>query len=67
EKSGEFFGFWGLFAKLAAITGIFSFGTIANISGSRPMAVLMTTIFFFTGLILLSFVREPHNPESQEN
>jgi len=51
-RSGEFFGYWGFFAKLAAMIGTFSFGWMVTHSGYRS-AILFNGGFFLVGLILL--------------
>ena len=57
SKSAEFFGFWGLFGKLAAIFGLLSLGVLQVRLGLQP-AILLCSLFFFVALILTLFVRE---------
>jgi len=58
-RSGEFFGFWGLAGKLAAVVGPLVFGLVAELL-SLPMAALANALFFVLGLvILLAFVPWP--------
>jgi UMF1 family MFS transporter len=57
DRAGEFFGLWGLFGKLGAIIGPFTFGILASLFGLR-IAVLSLGLFFLTGLILMRFVDE---------
>lgn len=45
EKSGEFFGFWGLSGKLAAIFGLLMFGFLQYHLGLRT-AILLCAVFF---------------------
>lgn len=58
EKSGEFFGFWGLAGKGAYMLGPFIFGLISTSTGSQRVAILSTALFFIAGLIGMAFVDE---------
>jgi UMF1 family MFS transporter len=58
EKSGEFFGFWGLSGKSAYMLGPFLFGLMSTASGSQRVAMLSTIVFFIAGLVGMSFVDE---------
>ncbi|MCF6299429.1 MAG: MFS transporter [Thiomicrorhabdus sp.] len=59
ERSGEFFGLWGLATKLAAIIGPLSYGFVTFATqGNHRLALLSTTLFFIIGLILLYRVNE---------
>lgn len=51
-KSGEFFGYWGFFTKLAAVVGPPVFGLMATGFGYR-VAILADAAFFLAGLIVL--------------
>jgi len=57
SKSAEFFGFWGLFGKLAAIFGLLSLGVLQVRLGLQS-AILLCAVFFLTALVLTLFVRE---------
>lgn len=50
DKAAEFFGFWGLAAKLAAVTGILSLGVMQSIIG------LHAAILFCIALFVLAVV-----------
>jgi UMF1 family MFS transporter len=63
EKSGEFFGFWGLAGKGAYMVGPFLFGLISTASGSQRVAMLSTIVFFIAGLIGMAFVNEGRGHE----
>jgi UMF1 family MFS transporter len=52
ERSGEFFGFWGFFTKLAGVIGQPVFGGIAAAFGFRT-AIFCNTGFFIIGLLIL--------------
>ena len=58
SKSAEFFGFWGLFGKLAAIFGLLSLGVLQVRLGLQA-AILLCSLFFLAALVLTLFVREP--------
>jgi MFS transporter, UMF1 family len=66
EKSGEFFGFWGLAGKGAYMVGPFLFGLISTASGSQRVAMLSTIVFFVAGLIGMAFVNERRGHEEAE-
>ena len=51
-KSGEFFGYWGFFSKLAGVVGQPVFGLFAAWLGFRA-AILANAVFFLIGLIIL--------------
>ena len=56
ERAAEFFGFWGVFGKLAAVVGPLFMGVLADVFDLR-VAVLSTLVFFIGGLIVLRGVR----------
>src|SRR4029077_2091990 len=58
EKSGEFFGFWGLSGKGAYMLGPFVFGLISSAAHSQRLAMLSTAAFFVLGLVGMAFVDE---------
>ena len=51
-RSGEFFGYWGFFSKLAGVVGQPIFGGVAWLFGFRA-AILVNAGFFLVGLIIL--------------
>lgn len=55
-RSAEFFGFWGVFGKFAAIAGPMVMGVTADVLGLR-IAVLSTLVFFAGGLAVLQTVK----------
>ena len=57
SKSAEFFGFWGLFGKLAAIFGLLSLGLLQVRLGLQS-AILLCSLFFVAALVVTLFVRE---------
>lgn len=56
EKSGEFFGFWGLAGKGAYMVGPAVFGVISSVTGSQRLAILATGLFFVLGLAGMALV-----------
>lgn len=63
ERAAEFFGFWGIFGKLAAIVGPVALGVLADQLGLRQ-AILFTLVFFVGGLVILRTVRLPASSPS---
>jgi len=58
ERAAEFFGFWGVFGKFAAIVGPLFMGVLADVFDLR-VAVASTLVFFVAGLFVLRTVRMP--------
>jgi len=58
EKSGEFFGFWGLFWKLSTAIGPLVFGLLSSGTGDQRIAILATGMFFLAGFVGLFFIDE---------
>ena len=59
-KSGEYFGYWGFFTKLAAVVGPPVFGLVATFSDKKiagmpgeRIAILVNAGFFIAGLLVL--------------
>jgi UMF1 family MFS transporter len=67
EKSGEFFGFWGLAGKGAYMLGPLIFGAISSTTGSQRLAMLSTGLFFIVGLIGMAFIDERRGHEEAES
>lgn len=59
EKTAEFFGFFAISSKFAAILGPLTFGLCADLTGSTRYAVLPLAIFFAVGGALLTRVPVP--------
>ena len=55
-KNAEFFGFYAISGKFAAILGPLVFATIADFTGSTRLAILALCAFFLLGLLLLAGV-----------
>ncbi|WP_372442970.1 MFS transporter [Pseudogracilibacillus auburnensis] len=59
EKANEFFGFYNIFGRFAAITGPVLLGLTAQITGHSKYGVFSLIILFIVGIIVLSRVPEP--------
>jgi UMF1 family MFS transporter len=58
DKSGEFFGLWGLAGKASYAVGPALFGWVSTVSGSQRTAVWVNGIFFVAGLAGLFLIDE---------
>jgi UMF1 family MFS transporter len=56
HKSGEFFGFYSIFSRFAAILGPFLFGVVALGTGNSRNAIGFLIVFFVVGAFLLGLV-----------
>ena len=56
DKSGEFFGFYNMLGKFAAVLGPFMIGVVALISGSNRYSILSLIILFAAGALILTRV-----------
>lgn len=61
EKSAEFFGFYNVFGKFAAITGPFLMGVVGRSTGDTRWGVLSIVVLFVIGALLLSRVQDTQN------
>lgn len=59
ENSNEFFGFYNIFGKFAAILGPLLVAVTSQVTGNSSMGVFSLVILFIIGLIILSRVPEP--------
>ncbi len=57
EKSAEFFGFYNVFGKFAAITGPFLMGMVSRLSGDSRWGVLSLLLLFLLGAFFLRQVQ----------
>jgi len=64
DKSAEFFGFYNMLGKFAAVAGPLMMGWIAVATDSHRLAVLSLLILFAAGAVLLWFVDEGHEKVS---
>ena len=58
EKSAEFFGFYNVFGKFAAIGGPFIMGFVTSVTGQSRWGILSIIILFFIGAFLLTKVEK---------
>lgn len=65
ERSAEFFGFYNVFGKFAAISGPLMMGLIARVTGDSRWGVLSILLLFAIGGLILSMVKETE-PAGQE-
>jgi UMF1 family MFS transporter len=61
-RSGEFFGFYNMLGKFAAILGPVTVGWVAVASGSARLSILSIAVFFILGAILLARVKTASPP-----
>jgi UMF1 family MFS transporter len=64
-KAGEFFGFWGLAGKLAAIAGLLSFGLLQTQRGLRG-AIPLCALLFGAALLVSIGVNERRSRETAD-
>ena len=58
EHANEFFGFYNIFGKFAAIMGPFLVAIITQITGQTRNGILSLIVLFFIGFICLTRVNE---------
>ncbi len=58
EASAEFYGFYTVFSKFAAMWGPWLFAIVKQATGSSRTAIISLIVLFVAGLILLVFVDE---------
>ncbi len=59
ERSGEFFGLWGVATRLASILGPVTYGAVTwATGGNHRLAILATGVFFLAAIACLAFVNE---------
>ncbi len=56
EKSAEFFGFYNMLGKFAAVVGPVMVGWVGALSGNPRIGILTLLLLFFVGALLLSRV-----------
>ncbi|EGA88786.1 putative efflux transporter [Planococcus donghaensis MPA1U2] len=64
ENSNEFFGFYNIFGKFAAILGPLLVAVTSQVTGKSNMGVFSLVVLFVIGLVVLSRVPEPKPHES---
>ena len=63
DASGQFFGFYNMLGKFAAVLGPLVVGFTAWLTGNPRLALFTLIFFFVAGAILLSRVKESPVPE----
>ncbi len=58
EKSAEFFGFYNVFGKFAAISGPLLMGVVGRMTGETRWGILSILVLFVIGSVLLSGVKD---------
>ena len=58
ERANEYFGFFDIFGKYAAILGTFLVGTFTAISGNSSLGVMSIAILFVIGFVMMLKVPE---------
>ncbi len=53
DKAAEFFGFYNMLGKFAAVAGPFLMGVVGVLTGSPRIAILSLLVFFVLGALLL--------------
>ncbi len=67
EKSGEFFGFWGMAAKTAYAMGALLFGVISSSTGSQRIAMVSMGVLFTIGLVGMFSIDEGRGRAAAES
>lgn len=62
ERSGEYFGFYNMLAKFAAVLGPAAMGIVAVTTDNQRLSILVLILFFVVGAWLLSRVRDVELP-----
>ncbi len=60
-QAGQFFGFYNMLGKFAAVLGPLVVGVVAASTGNPRLSILALIAFFVIGMVLLSRVREPRS------
>ncbi|UOQ43535.1 MFS transporter [Halobacillus salinarum] len=56
DRHAEFYGFYGISSKFAAMFGPFAFAIVGQLTGSSRYGILSLVVFFVAGILLLYFV-----------
>ena len=59
HRSGEFFGFFGVFEKFSGLLGPLLFALVVQLGGTSRLAILSVIVFFVVGIALLRRVDVP--------
>ena len=64
EKNAEFFGFYNVVGKAAAVFGPVMMGTITHLTGNPRLGILSVALLFFAGMFFFRLVEDPDKPQS---
>ena len=67
EQSAQFFGFFNMLGKFAAIVGPLLVGVVTVLSGSNRLGIISLVVLFIVGGLLLMKVDEHKIPDCMEN
>ena len=59
EDAGQYFGFYNMLGKFAAVLGPLVVGVVARLTGDPRLAVFSLVAFFVAGIAVLTRVQEP--------
>ena len=62
HKHATYFSFYDFLEKIAIVLGTFAFGLLEALTGSMKSALLLMAVFFFSGMIILAFVKKKNAP-----
>ncbi|HEX7012898.1 MAG TPA: MFS transporter [Steroidobacteraceae bacterium] len=62
ERAGEFYGFYNMMGKFAAVLGPFLMGTAALLTGDSRKAILSVALLFVGGAAVLAFTSRSARP-----
>jgi UMF1 family MFS transporter len=65
ENSGEFFGFFDIFGKFAAVLGPLLYSLTVGVTGRSSFAILSIVILFLFGLLMIG-VGQKHNKQTEK-
>ncbi len=58
QDNATYFSFFDVTEKIAIVIGTFSFGLVQSLTGSMRSSVLVLSIFFFLGFVVMSFMKK---------
>ena len=64
EHANEFFGFYNIFGRFAAVVGPILVGVISQMTGNSLNGIVALSILFIIGGVLLYFVEEPNREKN---
>jgi UMF1 family MFS transporter len=64
DRAGEYFGFYNMLAKFAAVLGPIAMGAVALATGNQRLSILVLEFFFVGGGLLLMRVKSEEPPRA---